>query len=203
MNVKLVMAKGDAQGHTIHLREDRTVVGRTRDCKVRIPSADVSRRHCILTFEEGYLHVEDLGSTNGTFINGERIADKQIVHPGDLLEVGPVTFAVHYESPEGGVEVLPVVEDLEALEHLVGEKTTELDAQRGKRTVKHEDALSLDGVEVIEEVAAGDEIADVEVVEDAQEAVDIGFDVDEDSLHLPNSADLRDILSGLDGNQEK
>jgi hypothetical protein len=80
----------------------------------------------------------------------------------------------------------------------VGEKTTQVDTQSGKRTVKHEDAIPLDDVEVVEEVEAAAEVADVEVVEEVQEVANIGFNVEADSLHLPNNADLRDILSGLD-----
>ncbi len=195
MNVKLVMAKGQAQGHTIQLSEERTVVGRTRGCKVRIPSADVSRKHCVLTFEDGYLYAEDLGSTNGTFINGERTEGKQVVQPGDLLEIGPVTFAVHYETPEGAVEVVAEVDEVETGEALAGEKTTKVERLKRRRDEEPEAPMPLDDVEVIEEIEA---VEDVEVVENLEEVVDIGFNVDDESLHLPKGGDLRDLLSGLD-----
>jgi pSer/pThr/pTyr-binding forkhead associated (FHA) protein len=64
----------------------------------RAPRADyvvdaplVSRLHCRFTLEEGVLAVEDLDSTNGTFVNGER-ATRRALEPGDTVKVGRVEF---------------------------------------------------------------------------------------------------------------
>ena len=193
MNVKLVMSKGQAQGHTIQLHEERTVVGRVRECKVRIPSADVSRRHCVLTLEDGYLYVEDLGSTNGTFLNGERVADKQVIQPGDLLEIGPATFAVHYDAPGVPTDVLPIVDEADTGENVVAEKTTQMEAQRGRRAPAPEEPIPLDDIEVLEEVERVETLDNIEVIAEVEEVVDLGFDMDKSSLNLPDGGDLRDI----------
>jgi pSer/pThr/pTyr-binding forkhead associated (FHA) protein len=95
MNVKLTVARGGSKGKTVQLRSPETIVGRARGCDVRIPSASVSRRHCRLSFCDGYLVVEDLGSANGTLVNGVA-AKRQAVRPGDRLEIGPVQFLVQY-----------------------------------------------------------------------------------------------------------
>jgi pSer/pThr/pTyr-binding forkhead associated (FHA) protein len=73
------------------------IVGRRKGCGLRIPSAAVSREHCRLQFSEGILTVEDLGSINGTLLNGAPVAERQTVRPGDRLQVGPVTFVAEYE----------------------------------------------------------------------------------------------------------
>jgi pSer/pThr/pTyr-binding forkhead associated (FHA) protein len=51
----------------------------------------VSRIHCRFTLEEGVLAVEDLDSTNGTFVNGERVT-RRTLEPGDTVKVGRVEF---------------------------------------------------------------------------------------------------------------
>jgi pSer/pThr/pTyr-binding forkhead associated (FHA) protein len=65
---------------------DAVVIGRSRWCDVRIPSARVSRRHCCLVLSGDELLVRDLGSTNGTWINGRRV-EKGALRPGDELQV--------------------------------------------------------------------------------------------------------------------
>lgn len=96
-DVKLVMNPGSGGSRTFRLRHAETVVGRRRDCGVRVVSSDVSRRHCLLSFQDGYLTVQDLDSINGTFLNGQRVTGRQVVRPGDRLEVGPAVFLAEYE----------------------------------------------------------------------------------------------------------
>src|SRR5207244_4199000 len=85
---------------------EETIVGRRRDCDLRIRSSEVSRRHCLLSFQDGVLHVEDLDSVNGTFVNGVRVSGRQVVRPGDRLDVGPIQFLVEYAlSREAGGSV--------------------------------------------------------------------------------------------------
>src|SRR5258708_662302 len=98
MCVKLVVEKseGHASNAAVDLTADETVVGRHRDCGLRIPSAEVSRRHCILRVSDGVLRIEDLDSLNGCYVNGERVGGIRELHPGDRLEIGPVVFRVVY-----------------------------------------------------------------------------------------------------------
>src|SRR5262245_42958136 len=120
MIVRLVLEKGGKRT-VMQLRPPAAVLGRARGNTVRIPSADVSRRHCRLLLKDGLVTVEDLDSANGTFLNGRRIKAAEHVHPGDAIEVGPVTFVVEYEltpaahrrlrnepEPELELEVEPV-----------------------------------------------------------------------------------------------
>ena len=72
----------------IALRIDTPVViGRSRSCDLRLASADASRRHAeIVHSDQGFL-LRDLASTNGTFVNGNRIAE-HVLCPGDCIEIG-------------------------------------------------------------------------------------------------------------------
>ena len=106
MDVRLVIERGRTRARVVRLTSPETLVGRQRGCTVRIPSADVSRRHCVLRLEHGYVTVEDLGSVNGTFLNGMRIVNREPVRPGDHLEIGPVRFVVEYELTADALERL-------------------------------------------------------------------------------------------------
>jgi pSer/pThr/pTyr-binding forkhead associated (FHA) protein len=116
--VKLVVEKseGPPDRHSIAIAAEETVVGRHRDCTLRIPSAEVSRRHCILHLKDDVLKIEDLGSLNGTYVNGDRITGTQELHPGDRLEIGPVIFAVEYEGVEVAAAVVQITAEIAAAE---------------------------------------------------------------------------------------
>jgi pSer/pThr/pTyr-binding forkhead associated (FHA) protein len=106
MDVKLIVQGGQTRSRVLVLRETEAVVGRAVGSAVRIPSAEVSRQHCVLRWQNGYLTVEDLGSLNGTFLNGSPVTGCQAVLPGDRVEVGPISFLVQYELTSEAVEHL-------------------------------------------------------------------------------------------------
>src|SRR5262249_59219762 len=97
MDVKLVVEAGSTRTRLIRLRSEDTIIGRRRGCDLRIPSASVSRRHCLLSVRGDHVTVEDLASANGTFLNDARVTGRRVVRPGDRLTVGPVTFVVEYQ----------------------------------------------------------------------------------------------------------
>ncbi len=68
-------------------------VGRAPRADFIVEAALVSRLHCRLTLDDGGLGVEDLGSTNGTWVNGQKIVRAPLVD-GDTLKVGRVEFSV-------------------------------------------------------------------------------------------------------------
>jgi pSer/pThr/pTyr-binding forkhead associated (FHA) protein len=79
-------------GHgDIELDRAMVVVGRHRWCDVRIASPRVSRRHCRLAPDRDGVLVRDLGSTNGTLINGRRV-EEGVLHPGDELSVADCRY---------------------------------------------------------------------------------------------------------------
>ena len=78
-----------------------TLVGRYRACEVCLDSSRVSRRHCCLAFGIGEVLVRDLGSTNGTWINGCRVEVGRLQH-GDLLGIAHLCFRLIFlDQTEG------------------------------------------------------------------------------------------------------
>src|SRR5262245_33509296 len=79
------------EGPDIPLGRDPLMVGRHPDCDVRLPSIRVSRRHCCMTEVDGEVSVRDLGSTNGTLINGRRVESGRL-RRGDLLSIADLSY---------------------------------------------------------------------------------------------------------------
>lgn len=73
-------------------RRDSIVIGRGTDCDLVIKDAKASRRHCQLTRSEGGFRLEDLGSKNGTYVNGERIGAAVQLKPSSTFKIGDTMF---------------------------------------------------------------------------------------------------------------
>jgi hypothetical protein len=206
MTVKLV-TQGTTKSQVFNVVHARTVIGRQEGCALRIPSGEVSRRHCVLVCADGNVMVEDLDSCNGTFLNGKRIKSKRLVHPGDTLQIGPVTFTVDYSLEDTDIQpgapakagkgsTVDVHEAAAATRHASAAADTHTDP-------KHP-ALQEEPDDVAEAV-----IEEEDIVEAAVEKED---DVEEDDVveaklaeedsakpwELPKDEELRDILTHLE-----
>lgn len=69
-----------------------STLGRTEPNSIVIPDPAVSARHCRLSFRKGQWWIEDLGSANGTFLNGKAVAAAMALSDGDVVEVAQVKF---------------------------------------------------------------------------------------------------------------
>src|SRR5262249_45031658 len=96
------------------VRPPQAILGRARGNTLRIPSSEVSRQHCRLIMQDGVVTVEDLDSVNGTYLNGKRLKQAEVVRPGDRLELGPVCFLVEYELTQAARARLREREEQEA-----------------------------------------------------------------------------------------
>jgi pSer/pThr/pTyr-binding forkhead associated (FHA) protein len=94
MPFQLLVVRGRSASTALKLISGLTTVGRTDECQIRIRSSQVSRRHCELFEKQGSLVVKDLGSSNGTFVNGKKVRGEKVLEPGDELTVGQVTLKV-------------------------------------------------------------------------------------------------------------
>jgi len=90
MRAQLVPVEG---GSPIDLTKDLTLVGRKECCDVRLDHKSVSKVHCVLTKSDGLLFLRDLGSTNGTKVNGKRVR-RAALQPNDVLYVAGFNFRV-------------------------------------------------------------------------------------------------------------
>jgi hypothetical protein len=81
-------------GREFPLDQARLRIGRDPRNQVVIDDLYVSRNHAFITYEDGKFWVEDLGSKNGTKLNGSHILDREVINPGDIVTVGHAEFRV-------------------------------------------------------------------------------------------------------------
>ena len=87
----LIVLAGSAVGEMYKLSKDETVIGRGSQADIQVIDEGISRRHTAIRLEGGQVLATDLGSTNGTFLNGERIT-RQALSDGDKIQVGSTTI---------------------------------------------------------------------------------------------------------------
>lgn len=107
---QLVMRTGPTTGKTYTLEASEVTVGRDPSNDIVINDAEVSRKHARLLFQEGSYVLEDLGSTNGTYINGQRLMGPYQLRHGDLILLGEnisMTYEYLPQDEEGTVAVRP------------------------------------------------------------------------------------------------
>ncbi|MCZ7377621.1 MULTISPECIES: FhaA domain-containing protein [unclassified Micromonospora] len=92
-NVRLV--SGD--GRTYPLQMGSTVIGRGDQANLRLPDVGISRRHARLDFDGGQVVLTDLGSTNGTMVNGQRVSAVAL-NPGDMVQLGTTTLTFRVDG---------------------------------------------------------------------------------------------------------
>lgn len=90
MRVRLVPIDG---GSAIEIEKDLIVVGRREDCDVLLDHKSVSKQHCVIVKNEGMLLIRDLGSTNGTRVNGQRVRRAALL-PNDQLFIASLRYNV-------------------------------------------------------------------------------------------------------------
>lgn len=85
---QFVMRSGPTVGAIYPLEGDSISVGRDASNTIQINDAEISRRHAHLLFQGGKYVIEDVGSTNGTHVNGQRLSAQYVLKPGDVVSFG-------------------------------------------------------------------------------------------------------------------
>lgn len=96
MEVEMRVVQGKQRGQRIRFRQGEFVFGRGPECHLRPNSEWVSRQHCLLRVGAQTVSIRDLGSTNGTLINGDRVVGERPLASGDKLQLGPLVLEVAF-----------------------------------------------------------------------------------------------------------
>ena len=94
MQLRLKVVKGKPRGHCLRFPSGEFMFGRGPECEIRPNSDLVSRQHCLLHVTEGYALIRDLGSRNGTLVNGQLVVGEHKLCHGDTLQIGPLVLEV-------------------------------------------------------------------------------------------------------------
>jgi ABC transport system ATP-binding/permease protein len=104
---KLILKQGPTQGENYLLESNELVIGREAGVEIQIDSPGVSRRHAHLYQRDDGCWLEDLGSSNGTFLNGQRLVEPQLLKAGDQISLGlAVILEYQVEAPVGQATML-------------------------------------------------------------------------------------------------
>ena len=89
---RLFMKTGPEAGQEVIITKEAVLIGRGEMCDAILHDPLVSRRHGKITWDGAHCIIEDLGSTNGTFVNGQRLAKPRVLKTGDEVRVGSVVI---------------------------------------------------------------------------------------------------------------
>ena len=98
---KLVILSQGLNGRTHELKVEKTTIGRVEDNSFQIAEPSVSSHHCEVVLRGNEVVIKDLNSTNGTFINGEKITES-ILKPGQTLRLGQIELRLENGAPAPG-----------------------------------------------------------------------------------------------------
>jgi len=100
MKVQLIVQNdGPMKGKVVPITVREFTIGRDPSCRLKPGSDAVAATHCMIRVALPDITVEDLGSTTGTMVNGQKIAAKTVLKGGEKLSVGPLHFQVVVERP--------------------------------------------------------------------------------------------------------
>jgi predicted component of type VI protein secretion system len=143
-------------GDPIPLYKTEMVVGRRPSCDIRLDYENISGKHCLLRLLNGVWNIKDLGSTNGTTVNGARLVAEQSVMPDEELGIAGHMFTIDYD-PAGPEAFLSAHKDLDeevvqerakhSLMDLAGLDTDDTKTKRPKRAPTIIERLSVDEAE--------------------------------------------------------
>ena len=97
MDVALLLSRERGESRRFPLTHDVVTMGRGEGCDLRIPLGDVSRKHCSLVRSDDGLMIQDIGSSNGTFVNGKKVREAAL-RAGDQIRVGSLRFVVQIDG---------------------------------------------------------------------------------------------------------
>ena len=113
LSAKLLVRGGKHDGRGIQLPKGRFLIGREQDCNLRPASDLVSRHHCVFHVDDFTVRLRDLGSTNGTLVDGERLSGERTLKNGTAIAVGKLNFELELRDvaeaprPEAAPDMFP------------------------------------------------------------------------------------------------
>jgi len=166
MTVNLIRFRANGEQKVFSLPSAVTVIGRRRNCDLRIPHDWVSKKHCQINCDDGALKIRDLGSKNGTMLNGVRI-NEALIQPGDWVQIGPIgfVFQINGQPEKVTAPAVKIIDSPKPKKEKVKEKT------EAKTKDEHLDKLEDSDISSLMDENSKDSPADSDILIDDSELV--------------------------------
>ncbi|MBQ3453281.1 MAG: FHA domain-containing protein, partial [Thermoguttaceae bacterium] len=170
MQVQLKVTNGTRAGQLIPINRPRFLIGRAEDCHLKPKSELISRYHCAILSEDGYVAARDLGSKNGVFVNGKRVSVEEELKNGDHLIIGPLDFEVVLSVALAAEKKKPKIETMQELVARTVEQSPKADSASASSTdladwLMEDDANPAAGTKTIQ----ADQLAELGLTPDSDE----------------------------------
>ncbi len=129
-------------GPPVEIIKDLIVVGRKEECDLRLDHKSVSKMHCVIVKTDGLLLLRDLGSTNGTRVNGQRVRRAALL-PNDQVSIANYKFRVFF-GPDNAEPPSPPMRPDDHTQHIDPAEAAEL----LRKAKPHDDAAAADSAEL-------------------------------------------------------
>lgn len=161
MDLKLVMFKSNGQRKDFPIINPTTILGRGENCDLQIPIDTVSRKHCELSVKDDSIHIQDLGSSNGTYVNNQRVEQSEL-GAGDRLVVGPIVFTLQVDGQPENIKPVKTRGQVLAEEGQAADDIIELE----------DDVVAQPGASALMESPESSEVAPLSAADDDDEDMD-------------------------------
>jgi pSer/pThr/pTyr-binding forkhead associated (FHA) protein len=175
MDVTLKVLEGAKTGAKIAVKKAEFIIGRSQSCHLCAASSAISRQHCAILRQDNRVSVKDMGSRNGTLVNGERITEEIELTSGDELSVGPLKFLVtistginNVKKPEVKSVAEAVVRAAETSSGDIGDEDISQWLIGPSSALTETQTIRLDDTNALQKLREAAEAAEAEVKPDAE-----------------------------------
>ncbi len=194
MDVILKVLEGAKVGAKIAVKKDQFLIGRSSKCHLCAGSTAVSRKHCVISRSGTKISIKDLGSRNGTLVNGEKIAGEVELSSGDEVTVGPLRFLLTITQGINNEKRTKVESVAEAVDRTVASNGSDITADddisrwllepaKPSQSATETRTLSMDETHAIQAKLQAEKIANDEANVESENPPDKAESVEEDSSH--------------------
>ncbi len=129
---ELKILSGPGAGNTVKLVGGSATIGREPECDLQVLDSEVSRLHAKVTVRDGVAAIDDLHSSNGTYVDGDRILERTTLAPGDRIQIGEAT--IELSSPVFVGEAARIVApQVSSVREVLSQSSRLLTAESGTR----------------------------------------------------------------------
>lgn len=196
MQVVLVMFRAEGDRRSFSVTKEVTLIGRREDCDLRIPVSEVSRKHCRIIVEDEIVRAEDLGSSNGTFHNGQRISGSVTLEPGDSVQVGPVVFVLQVDGH-------PPEDQLAPFEERAAHQLDDSLASHPPEMASDDANTAAENLEILEETPPPPELQPLPVDREREELDELDLSADHSEPGQLHEDDLLMDMNAVEETHEK